>query len=161
MSESHSEISTRVPVCIDFAAGRASPSRGVMPFHVPHTFSQLSKPSPLKSAYCSALVWSLLQRSPARVVFEPISLFKNTEGYSSTDLAMGFANARAGTWYVLCPFPHTKRYSRVLVWRGAGRADVCHSARVEPLPRVHGGRVRVSPVAPAHLQERGSVFTKV
>ena len=40
----------------------ASASRGVTPFHIPQTFSQLSQPSPLKKAYCRALVLSRSQR---------------------------------------------------------------------------------------------------
>ena len=32
-------------------------------------------------------------------VARPEQTPRNTKGYSSTDLAMGFANVRAGTWY--------------------------------------------------------------
>ena len=85
-----------------------SPSRGVMPFHVPHTFSHDSNcrtrvsviaqthseqpeqrgsgceertPSPLKSAYWRALVWSLAQRSQMLVMRRESKNFQaSTEG---------------------------------------------------------------------------------
>ena len=40
----------------------ASPSRGVTPFQMPQTFSQLSQPSPLKKANCRSSVLSRFQR---------------------------------------------------------------------------------------------------
>src|ERR1022692_3415159 len=41
----------------------ASASRGVIPFQIPHTFSQLSQPTPLKKANCRLSVLSCFQRS--------------------------------------------------------------------------------------------------
>ena len=41
----------------------ASPSRGVMPFQMPQTFSQLSQPTPLKKANWRSSVLSRFQRS--------------------------------------------------------------------------------------------------
>ena len=40
-----------------------------------------------------------LKWKAATVAIRPVQPLRNTKGYSSTYLAMGFANVRAGTWY--------------------------------------------------------------
>ena len=42
---------------------------------------------------------TLFERVQVRDRQEPAPAPRNTKGYSSTYLAMGFANVRAGTWY--------------------------------------------------------------
>src|SRR5882724_11462441 len=48
---------------IDATRRVASASRGVMPFQMPQTFSQLSQPMPLKNATCRSSVLTRFQRS--------------------------------------------------------------------------------------------------
>src|ERR1035438_4763304 len=59
----------------------ASASRGVIPFQMPQTFSQLSQPTPLKKANCRSLVLSSFQRSLMLTMWRVSShLYRSTIG---------------------------------------------------------------------------------
>src|SRR5271170_4325684 len=59
----------------------ASASRGVIPFQIPQTFSQLSQPIPLKNANCRSLVLSRFQRSEIFTMWRDSShLYLSTRG---------------------------------------------------------------------------------
>src|SRR5579862_7332357 len=59
----------------------ASASRGVMPFQIPQTFSQLSQPTPLKKANCRSPVLSRFQRCETFTMWRVSShLYLSTRG---------------------------------------------------------------------------------
>src|SRR5579875_420302 len=102
---SHPELISNDENCRSIFATRrmASPSRGVIPFQMPQMFSQVSRPIPLKKAYCRSKVLLRCHRSDTLVMCRGSShLYLSTYSGRKTPIFSGMTEGEPSSG-TACP----------------------------------------------------------